>query len=66
MDLKKEVKRKGLTQKDLARKLNLKQNTISNILNKKIRPTYESILILGDLLDVDVKEILLFYVNGGI
>ena len=66
MDLKKEVKRKGLTQKDLARKLNLKQNTISNILNKRIRPTYESILILGDLLDVDVKEILLFYVNGGI
>lgn len=66
MDLKTEVKRKGLTQKDLATKLNLKQNTISNILNKKIRPTYESILILGDLLDVDVKEILLFYVNGGI
>lgn len=63
MDLKEEVKRKGLTQKDLATKLNLKQNTVSNILNGKIRPTYESVLILSNLLDIDVKQILLFYIG---
>lgn len=63
MDLKEIVKTKGITQIELAKKLNLKQNTISNILNKKIRPTYESVLILSNLLDIDVKQILLFYIG---
>lgn len=63
MDLKEIVKSKGITQVELAKKLNLKQNTVSDMLNRKIRPTFESVLILSNLLDVDVKQILLFYIG---
>lgn len=48
------LRRKGLTQKDLAERLNVKQETISRQINGN--PTLKTLIILAQALRVDVKD----------
>lgn len=51
------LKEKGLTQKDLALKLNVKQETVSRQISGN--PTLKTIREIANALDVDIKD--LFY-----
>lgn len=64
MNLKKLIKEKHITQTELGNKLGLKQNTISDMLNKKIRPTFETVMTMSKLLDVSCEEILNYFTGG--
>ena len=57
------LKMENITQEELAKKLNVSQATISRWISGKTKPTFESVLILSNLLDIDVKQILLFYIG---
>ena len=49
---------KGLSQKELSEKLNLKQNTISSYESSSIQPSLENLIKIADILDVSVDTLL--------
>lgn len=53
--IKRILKEKGLTQKDLAFKLNVKQETISRQISGN--PTLKTIKEIANALDVDIKDL---------
>ena len=57
-NLKKARKMRGLTQKDLADKLNFNEMTISNYENQKTEPDIKTIIELCAILDVSADYIL--------
>lgn len=50
--------KRGLTQKELSEKLNIKQNTISSYEIGAIQPSIENLIKLADLLEVSVDTLL--------
>ena len=48
----------GLTQKDVARKLQISQSNISDWENNVARPEYENLIKLGVLYSVSLEELL--------
>lgn len=49
---------KGLSQKDLADKLGIKQNTVSQYENNIKRPSYEMLVLLANIFDVSTDFLL--------
>lgn len=49
---------KGLSQKELATKIGVKQNTISQYENNIKRPSYEILILIADFFDVSVDYLL--------
>ncbi len=55
--LKEILKEKGITGKDLAKKVGVTQATISNINNDVHFPTSDLLLKIADYLNIDVKDL---------
>lgn len=49
---------KGLSQKELAIEMGVKQNTISQYENNIKRPSYEILILLADFFDVSIDYLL--------
>ena len=49
---------KGMTQKELATKLDRNPNTIASICNNKTQPHLKDLKRIAHILDVDVRELL--------
>ncbi|MCG8207062.1 helix-turn-helix transcriptional regulator [Tenacibaculum finnmarkense genomovar finnmarkense] len=58
------LKEKGITGKELARKVDKTENAISMILNNKRQPRFELLLKIADVLDVDIKELFVSTKDG--
>ena len=48
----------GLSQQDLAKKLNAKQNTLSRYENNLARPSYEILVSIAEIFDVSTDYLL--------
>ena len=55
--IKKERKRKNMTQKDLARATNISRNYLSDIECGRYIPSVEKLLILSSKLDIDLNSL---------
>ena len=51
-------KQKGLSQKQVADKLNIHQSNISDLENDISRPSYEYLIAIADIYDVTLYELL--------
>ena len=49
---------KGLSQKELAVKLNKNPNSIASICNNKAQPHLKDLKTIAEILDVDIRELL--------
>jgi putative transcriptional regulator len=49
---------KGMSQKDLAEKMDVNVNTIANICNNKTQPHLLDLKRMAEILDVDIRELL--------
>jgi transcriptional regulator with XRE-family HTH domain len=49
---------KGISQKELAEKTDKTQNTIASICNNKTQPHLKDLKIIAEILDVDIRELL--------
>ncbi|BDW94094.1 hypothetical protein MACH07_29260 [Flagellimonas marinaquae] len=49
---------KGMSQKELAVKLNRNPNTITSICNNKSQPHLKDLKKIAEILDVDIRELL--------
>jgi putative transcriptional regulator len=49
---------KGITGKELARRANKREETISGYCTQKFQPSIHSLFELADILEVDVRELL--------
>ncbi|MBE7653526.1 helix-turn-helix transcriptional regulator [Tenacibaculum finnmarkense] len=58
------LKEKGITGKELARKVDKTENAISMILNNKRQPRFELLLKIADVLNVDIKELFVSTKDG--
>ena len=52
-------KQRGLRQKDIAKELNIAQNTYSDYENDKVQPSFESLVKISNILQVPID--LLFF-----
>jgi len=49
---------KGITQRWLAKQLDKNANTIANICNNKVQPHLKDLKRIAEILDVDIRELL--------
>jgi putative transcriptional regulator len=56
--LKEDLVIKGMSQKDLAEKMDVNINTITSICNNKTQPHLLDLKRMAEILDVDIRELL--------
>lgn len=49
---------KGMSQKELAERMSKNPNTITSICNNKTQPHLKDLKIMAEILDVDIREML--------
>jgi len=57
MRVKEILKEKGMSQKDLAKRMNVQDGTMSNILSGRYSPTLDTLQRIADALGVEVAEL---------
>ena len=58
LNLKAILKRKGMSQKELAVQMDKNPNTITSICNNKSQPHLKDLKRIAEILDVDIRELL--------